>query len=78
MPLTVDARGLSCPRPSHMTIEAIRSAKVGETITVLVDRTDGRDSVIRVLKAFQLTYKLEKKANYYEIRIFREKLWLEK
>jgi len=78
MPTTVDARGLACPRPSHMTIEAIRLAKVGETITILVDRTDGRDSVIRVLKVFQLTYKLEKKANYYEILISREKLWLEK
>jgi TusA-related sulfurtransferase len=74
----VDARGLACPRPSHMTIEAIRLAKQGETITVLTDKADARDSVIRVVKAFQLPYELERKAKHYEIRISRDKLWLEK
>jgi len=78
MDSTVDARGLDCPRPSHMTIEAIRLAKQGETITVLTDNADARDSVIRVIKAFQLPYELEKKAKHYEIRISRERLWLEK
>jgi ABC-type arginine transport system ATPase subunit len=53
-------------------------AKQGETIVVLVDRAAARDSVIRVLKAFQLPYKSMKKANCYEIHITREKLWMEK
>jgi TusA-related sulfurtransferase len=61
-----------------MTIEAISLAKPGETIVVLVDRAAPRDSVIRVLKAFQLPYKSMKKANGYEIHITREKLWMEK
>jgi TusA-related sulfurtransferase len=78
MPITVDARGLACPRPRQMTIEAIHSAKQNEMIVVLVDTVAGRDSVIRLLKAFQLPYKLEKKAQQYEIHITRERLWLEK
>jgi TusA-related sulfurtransferase len=61
-----------------MTIEAIRLAKEGETITVLVDKADARDSVIRVVEAFQLPYELERKERHYEIHISREKLWLEK
>jgi TusA-related sulfurtransferase len=61
-----------------MTIEAIRLAKQGETIVVLIDRAAARDSVIRVVKAFQLPYKPVKKANCHEIHITREKLWMEK
>jgi TusA-related sulfurtransferase len=78
MDQTVDVRGLACPRPSHMTIEAIRMAKQGETITVLVDKAEARDSIIRVVKAFQLPYELKRVSNRYEIHISREKLWFEK
>jgi len=78
MHITVDARGIPCPRPRQMTIEAIRQAKQGETVVVLVDRAAARDSVIRVIKAFQLPYKSAKKAKCYEIHITREKLWMEK
>lgn len=78
MPITVDARGLACPRPRQMTIEAIHSARQGEVIVVLVDTVAGRDSVIKLLKAFQLPYELRKGAKQYEIHITREKLWLEK
>lgn len=74
----VDARGLDCPRPSQMTIEAIRQSKVGETITVLVSKANARDSVLRVLQAFQLPYEVEMKTKHYQIRISRERLWLEK
>jgi len=78
MHITVDARGIPCPRPRQMTIEAIRLAKQGETIVVLVSRAAARDSVIRVIKAFQLPYKSLKKAKGYEIHITRGKLWMEK
>ena len=78
MPITVDARGLSCPRPRQMTIEAIRSAKQGEVIVVLVDGAGARHSIIRLAKAFQLPYKSERKTNCYKVHISREKLWLEK
>ena len=78
MTITVDARGLACPRPRQMTIEAIRSAKHGEKITVLVETEAGRDSVIRLVKAFQLPYTSKKTTRHYEIHISREKLWMEK
>ena len=61
-----------------MTIEAIRSSKQGETIVVLVSTVAARDSIIRLVKAFQLPYKSAKKTNCYEIHITREKLWMEK
>jgi TusA-related sulfurtransferase len=44
MPVTVDARDISCPRPRQMTIEAIRLAKEGETIVILVSSAAARDS----------------------------------
>lgn len=78
MQIAVDARGLSCPVPRQMAIEAIRTAKQGQTIVVLVDTAAARDSIIRVVKAFQLPYQSVKKPNGYEIHITREKLWMEK
>ena len=78
MHITVDARGLTCPRPRQMTIEAIHKAKQGEVIVVVVDKARARDSVIRLVEALQLSYKSMKKTNCYEIHIVREKLWLEK
>ena len=78
MPVTMDARDISCPRPRQMTIEAIRLAKQGETIVVLVSSAAARDSIIRVVKAFQLPHKSRKKTDYYEVHISREKLWMEK
>lgn len=78
MPITVDARDISCPRPRQMTIEAIRLAKQGETIVVLVSSAAARDSIIRVIRAFHLPYKSVRKVRSYEIHISREKLWMEK
>ena len=47
MPITVDTRGLSCPMPQQMTVQAIRKAKAGELIVVLADEAGARDSIIR-------------------------------
>ncbi len=78
MPITVDARGLSCPMPQQMTIQAIRKAKVGDLIVVLTDEAGARDSIIRTSRAFQLPYKMERIADEYKIYISREELWTEK
>lgn len=69
--ITVDARGLSCPIPQQRTMAAIRSAKQGAAILVLVDEVAARDSVVRTAKALQISYELERKGDEYEIRIFR-------
>ncbi len=78
MPINVDTRGLSCPMPQQMTIQAIRKSKAGELIVVLADEAGARDSIIRTSRAFQLPYKVERTADEYKIYISREELWIEK
>ena len=46
---TVDARGLSCPQPVLMTMEAIKKAKTGD-MTVLVDTEASRENVSRAVE----------------------------
>ena len=78
MPIIVDTRGLSCPMPQQMTIQAIRKAKAGEYIIVLSDEAGARDSIIRTSRAFLLPYKVERSADEYKIHISRGELWTEK
>ncbi|MFC2072184.1 sulfurtransferase TusA family protein [Chloroflexota bacterium] len=78
MPITVDTRGLSCPMPQQMTIQAIRKVKAGELIIILSDEAGARDSIIRTSRAFQLPYKVERITDEYKIYISREELWTEK
>ena len=78
MTITVDTRGLSCPIPQQMTIQAIRKAKAGELIVVLADEAGARDSIIRTSRALQLPYKVERVADEYKVYISREELWIEK
>lgn len=47
---TVDARGLSCPRPAMMTREAILRRGSG-TIQVLVDTASSRDNCARMAES---------------------------
>ena len=76
--ITVDTRGLSCPMPQQMTIQAIRKAKVGDVIVVLSDEGGARDSIIRTSRALQLPYRVERSRDEYKIYISREELWTEK
>lgn len=50
---TVDARGLSCPTPLIMTIEAMKHADIFD---VLIDDEVARENILRMLKD---KYKLE-------------------
>jgi len=46
---TVDARGLSCPQPPMLALEALK--KVGKgTVEVLVDAITARENVCRVAR----------------------------
>ena len=78
MPITVDARGFSCPGPQQMTIEAIHNTKMGEVIVVLADEAGARDSIVRTCRALQLPCKVERNTDEYRIYISREQLWTEK
>jgi tRNA 2-thiouridine synthesizing protein A len=46
MSTTVDARGLSCPQPVLMTMEAIKVEKSGQ-IVILVDTETSKENVVR-------------------------------
>jgi tRNA 2-thiouridine synthesizing protein A len=46
MAKTVDARGLSCPQPVMMTLDAIKAGNSGEII-VLVDSETAKENVCR-------------------------------
>ena len=78
MSITVDTRGLSCPMPQQMTMQAIRKIKAGELIVVLADEAGARYSIIRTSRALQLPYKVERTADECKVYILREELWIEK
>lgn len=46
----IDARGLACPQPVLLTMEAIKSAGTGE-IEILVDNEASRENVSRAALA---------------------------
>ncbi len=46
MPKTIDARGLSCPQPVLLTLEAMKQLVKGQ-IAILVDTETARENVIR-------------------------------
>jgi tRNA 2-thiouridine synthesizing protein A len=46
---TVDARGLSCPQPPMLALEALKKMGKG-TVEVLVDAITARENVSRVAK----------------------------
>jgi tRNA 2-thiouridine synthesizing protein A len=46
MSTTVDARGLSCPQPVLLTLEAIKKVSKGQ-LTVLVDTETSKENVLR-------------------------------
>lgn len=47
---TVDARGLSCPQPVLLALDAIKGRTSG-TLTVLVDSEASRENVTRAVSA---------------------------
>ncbi len=46
MDTTIDARGLSCPQPVLMTLEAIKTRDKGDVV-ILIDTDTSRENVIR-------------------------------
>jgi tRNA 2-thiouridine synthesizing protein A len=46
MSTTIDARGLSCPQPVLLTLEAMKKVDKGQ-LTVLVDTDTSKENVLR-------------------------------
>ncbi len=68
----VDARGLSCPEPVLLTLEAIKKLGKGE-VEVLVDTDTSRENVSRAANSmgWQVA-ELIKEENFYRIRIKKD------
>jgi TusA-related sulfurtransferase len=71
MSTQVDARGLSCPQPVLMTIDAIKAEKKGE-IEVLVDTETSKENVSRAAgnKGWDVT-NIAEEAGVFRITIKR-------
>jgi tRNA 2-thiouridine synthesizing protein A len=46
MATTIDARGLSCPQPVLLTLEALKKTAKGQ-LTILVDSDASKENVLR-------------------------------
>jgi len=69
MSKTIDARGLSCPQPVLMTLDAIKSGETN-TMTVLVDNEASKENVSRAVtsKGWAVT-EIGEKDGIYNIAI---------
>jgi len=66
---TVDARGLSCPQPVLLSLEAMKKLTTGE-LTVLVDTDTSKENVLRAAasQGWQAAGVVEQKGSY-QIRL---------
>lgn len=66
--IEVDARGLSCPEPVLMTLDALEQAN-GETVQVMVSDTNQRDNVTRQAQRKGKTVAVEQQGQDYILTI---------
>jgi TusA-related sulfurtransferase len=72
MSTIVDAKGLSCPQPVLLTVDAIKKTKKGE-ITVLVDTDTSKENVSRAAMAEGWTVKgVEQEGTGYRVNISKD------
>jgi len=66
----VDARGLSCPQPVLMTLDAIKAGSDSE-LEILVDNVASRENVVRAAesKGWQISGLTDKEDGITEIAI---------
>ncbi len=72
MSTTIDARGLSCPQPVLLTLEAINKTAKGQ-LTVLVDTDTSKENVLRAAagQGWQEAG-VEEQAGEYQISLNKE------
>ena len=69
MAVTVDARGLSCPQPVMLTLDAIRRTEEPQ-IFVLVDTDTSKENVTRAANAHGCTIQsIEPEGDGYRITV---------
>ena len=68
----IDARGLSCPQPVLMALDAIKSAGSGELL-ILVDTDTAKENVSRTAESQGWTIrKIVEEGDEYQIDIAKE------
>ena len=70
-PITVDARGLSCPQPIIATRQALGGRSSGEVI-VLVDTGTQRDNVSRLAQREGWSSSVEAADDGFRVRLTRQ------
>ncbi|OPX20863.1 MAG: preprotein translocase subunit TatB [Desulfobacca sp. 4484_104] len=72
MGTTIDTRGLSCPQPVLLTLQAIKKLNKGQ-IMVLVDTDTSKENVIRAAtsQGWQLT-EMQKEGIEYQLTLTRD------
>jgi tRNA 2-thiouridine synthesizing protein A len=72
MSTTVDARGLSCPQPVLLTVNAIKKVQTGE-IVILVDTDTSKENVSRAAMSKGWTLKgVEPDGEGYRVSISKD------
>ncbi|MDD3580160.1 MAG: sulfurtransferase TusA family protein [Desulfobacca sp.] len=72
MGTTIDARGLSCPQPVLLTLQAIKKLNKGQ-IMVLVDTDTSKENVIRAAasQGWQLT-EMQQEGLEYQLTLTKD------
>jgi TusA-related sulfurtransferase len=70
MATTIDARGLSCPQPVLMFMDAVKSSADKEFI-VLVDTDASMENVTRAAESKDCTVTVTRQADEYHLAIVR-------
>lgn len=64
--IEIDVRGLSCPEPVMMTMDAM-DEYAGKTIKVIGDEAHTKTNIEKMLKYQGKQWKTEQKADHFEI-----------
>lgn len=64
----VDARGLSCPEPVLLTLDAIEEAN-GDSVRVMVSDSNQRDNIVRQVERLNREVNVEKSGQDYILTI---------
>jgi len=72
MNIDIDARGLSCPLPVVRTKNALEGIEEGD-ITVLIERSDGCQNVVRFAQSQGCTVDVDKKDGLFYMHIHKGK-----
>jgi len=72
--ITVDARGLACPKPLIMTKAALAKLAVGREMTVIIDNETSKQNVERFLKDNGATSSCNDDAGVFTLKVLKQRM----